>query len=207
MVIAVLADDTAKSELIAKGFPADVELQWADSIRSLTMIDAEIYFDLLFQFDAERIAKLKRLLPRLVFVNSVVNTCDEIGEGIGRINGWPTMIGRRVAEIAFTTDEEPVREAFTKMNWLYTRSADITGMLTPRIISTIVNEAFFALGENVSTRDEIDTAMRLGTNYPYGPFEWTERIGLENIRELLLELSKTDARYLPAPMINLSGCP
>ncbi len=204
MVIAVLADETAKNELIAKGFPADVEVQWADSIRSLTMIEADIYFDLLFQFDAERIFKLKRLLPRLVFVNSVVNTCNEIGEGIGRINGWPTMIGRRIAEIAFTTEEQRVTDVFTKMNWLYTRSPDITGMLTPRIISTIVNEAFFALGENISTRDEIDTAMKLGTNYPFGPFEWAEKIGLQNIRELLSELSKTDARYMPAPMINLS---
>ena len=40
---------------------------------------------------------------------------------------------------------------------------------------------FLQLGENVSTRDEIDTAMKLGTNYPFGPFEWAEKIGLKNI--------------------------
>lgn len=202
MVIAVLADETAQKELTAKGFPAGVELQWADSIRSLAMIEADIYFDLLFEFDAERISKLRRLLPRPVFVNSVLHTCADVGEGIGRINGWPTMIGRRVAEIAFTTNEQQVADVFKKMDWLYTRSPDITGMLTPRIISAIINEAYFALGENVSTRDEIDTAMRLGTNYPYGPFEWADKIGLNNIRDLLLELSKTDARYAPAPLIN-----
>lgn len=204
MVVAVLADEPAKKEIIARGFSPEVEFAWADSIRSLTVIDADVYFDFLFTFDAERILQLKRLLPRVIFVNSVVNTCNEIGEGIGRINGWPTMIGRKVAEIAFTSGEEKIADRFEKMNWPYTRSPDITGMITPRIVSMIVNEAFFAVGENVSTRNEIDTAMKLGTNYPYGPFEWANKIGLNNIGELLSELSKTDERYTPAPMLKLS---
>ena len=54
----------------------------------------------------------------------------------------------------------------------------------------IVNEAFIALKEDVSTKNEIDTAMKLGTNYPYGPFEWCEKIGREKIRSLLQQLSK-----------------
>jgi 3-hydroxybutyryl-CoA dehydrogenase len=72
-------------------------------------------------------------------------------------------------------------------------------MITPRIIAMIINEAWFSLAENISTRDEIDTAMKLGTNYPYGPFEWGEKIGLNRIIELLNELQKTDKRYSIAP--------
>ena len=41
----------------------------------------------------------------------------------------------------------------------------------------IINEAFLALQEGVSTKEEINTAMKLGTNYPLGPFEWVEKIG------------------------------
>jgi 3-hydroxybutyryl-CoA dehydrogenase len=46
--------------------------------------------------------------------------------------------------------------------------------------------------------EEIDTAMKLGTNYPYGPFEWGQRIGLTRIVSLLNVLSMTNARYKPA---------
>ena len=55
------------------------------------------------------------------------------------------------------------------------------GFITARVIAMIINEAFFALQENVSSKEEIDTAMRLGTNYPYGPFEWTKLIGIDKI--------------------------
>jgi 3-hydroxybutyryl-CoA dehydrogenase len=71
-------------------------------------------------------------------------------------------------------------------------------MVTPRVISAIINEAYFTLQADVSTKEEIDTAMKLGTNYPFGPFEWSRAIGLKKIYELLLALSKTDSRYLPA---------
>ena len=43
--------------------------------------------------------------------------------------------------------------------------------------------------------------MRLGTNYPYGPFEWSKKIGLKNIATLLTELSLTEKRYHPADLL------
>jgi 3-hydroxybutyryl-CoA dehydrogenase len=43
--------------------------------------------------------------------------------------------------------------------------------------------------------------MKLGTNYPYGPFEWSEKIGLKNIYNLLQRLSKTETRYTISKMI------
>jgi 3-hydroxybutyryl-CoA dehydrogenase len=65
----------------------------------------------------------------------------------------------------------------------------------------IVNEAFYALGENISTKDEIDLAMKLGTNYPQGPFDWAEKIGIEKIYSLLKKLSQKEERYIPAPAL------
>ena len=59
----------------------------------------------------------------------------------------------------------------------------------------IINEAYYTFEDDVSTKKEIDIAMKLGTNYPFGPFEWSEKIGLKNIYDLLLQLSKTDSRY------------
>jgi 3-hydroxybutyryl-CoA dehydrogenase len=41
--------------------------------------------------------------------------------------------------------------------------------------------------------------MKLGTNYPRGPFEWANLIGAERITGLLMHLSSADPRYAPAP--------
>src|SRR5262249_16378002 len=46
-----------------------------------------------------------------------------------------------------------------------------------RILATIINEAAMLLDQGVASREDIDTAMRLGTNYPHGPVEWADRIG------------------------------
>ncbi len=72
-----------------------------------------------------------------------------------------------------------------RVEWL----PDEPGFVTPRVISMIINEAYFAFAEGVSTPEEIDTAMKLGTNYPYGPIEWGNRIGLQNVVRLLKKLA------------------
>ena len=65
----------------------------------------------------------------------------------------------------------------------------------------IINEAFLTVEDQVSTKAEIDTAMKLGTNYPYGPFEWAELIGKNNILALLQKLYTTGTRYRPALLL------
>ena len=67
----------------------------------------------------------------------------------------------------------------------------------PRTIAMIVNEAYFALGEKMATATAIDLAMKNGVNYPLGPIEWGEKIGLHNIAQLLEELNTItrDERY------------
>jgi 3-hydroxybutyryl-CoA dehydrogenase len=71
-----------------------------------------------------------------------------------------------------------------------------------RVISCIVNEAFLALSEGVATAEDIDRAMKLGANYPKGPFEWVEEIGAHSIVETLdsLRAAYGDA-YLAAPAL------
>src|SRR5262249_19564679 len=46
-----------------------------------------------------------------------------------------------------------------------------------RILTSVLNEAALAFEQGVASRQDIDTAMRLGTNYPRGPLEWAESIG------------------------------
>jgi 3-hydroxybutyryl-CoA dehydrogenase len=80
------------------------------------------------------------------------------------------------------------------------------GVLT-RLGSTITNEACFALGERVASAEDINTAMRLGYNWPIGSLEWGEQLGwsralgvLEALRDLQGEA------YRPAPLLrDLAG--
>jgi 3-hydroxybutyryl-CoA dehydrogenase len=73
-----------------------------------------------------------------------------------------------------------------------------TGLVSARVIAMIINEAYFALEDEISTKEAIDIAMKLGTGYPYGPFEWCEKIGSRNVVELLQQLTQIDTRYTPA---------
>jgi 3-hydroxybutyryl-CoA dehydrogenase len=72
-----------------------------------------------------------------------------------------------------------------------------------RILATVVNEAASAVGEGVAAPEAIDTAMRLGANYPSGPLEWGERIGLVRVVRTLegLHAAVPDGRYRVAPLL------
>jgi 3-hydroxyacyl-CoA dehydrogenase len=76
------------------------------------------------------------------------------------------------------------------------------GLVLGRILAQLVNEAHFALGEGVATAADIDTAMRLGFNWPRGPFEWTEEIGagrvVATLDALHTELGEECYRVAPA---------
>jgi 3-hydroxybutyryl-CoA dehydrogenase len=75
--------------------------------------------------------------------------------------------------------------------------------IAARVLATIVNEAASAVEEGVATPEAIDTAMRLGTNYPSGPLEWGERIGLAHVVHTLdaLHGAVPDGRYRVIPLL------
>jgi 3-hydroxybutyryl-CoA dehydrogenase len=203
MTVAILADALLKQELLAKQLPAAITIVWVDSIRALTIAEADVYMDLLFELDVERTQHLKRLLPKPVLVNAVSWPTKKIGADLIRINAWPGLLQRPLTEVAIpaTMNEAVVKNIFGQLQWNYVLAPDIAGMITSRVLATIINEAYHTLGAQVSTREEIDIAMKLGTSYPYGPFEWSEKIGLTKVYELLTELSHVDQRYVPAPML------
>lgn len=164
--------------------------------------DADAYFDLGFENTAERKQLLNKLLPKPVFINSVIQTLAETGDSFIRINGWPTFLKRSIVEAsANDTFKAKAGQIIASLNKTIDWIPDVGGFISARVISMVINEAYFALQESVSTKEEIDIAMKLGTNYPYGPFEWSEKIGLKNIHDLLASLGKTSKRYQPALLL------
>jgi 3-hydroxybutyryl-CoA dehydrogenase len=65
------------------------------------------------------------------------------------------------------------------------RAGDLHRYVFCRILAAIINEAAWAHHDNVASEADIDTAMKLGTSYPHGPFEWARRIGHERVVALL----------------------
>ncbi|HYJ38541.1 MAG TPA: 3-hydroxyacyl-CoA dehydrogenase family protein, partial [Chitinophagaceae bacterium] len=142
-----------------------------------------------------------------LFLNEVIHPFDSILHStshhfdcaIFRMNAWPTFLNRDIIEIAARKKEdiEKANYIFTALGWKVKPVPDIPGLISARVIAMIINEAYYTLQEEVSTKKEIDIALKLGTNYPFGPFEWSERIGLHNIHQLLVEMSRADPKYSP----------
>lgn len=80
---------------------------------------------------------------------------------------------------------------------------DEAGLVFPRILSMIINEAAFSLIEGTASAEDIDEAMKKGTNYPLGPLEWAEKIGIDDVYAVLTGLHRQlgEERYRPAPLI------
>jgi 3-hydroxybutyryl-CoA dehydrogenase len=65
--------------------------------------------------------------------------------------------------------------------------------IAERVVLAIVNEAYRALGDGVASESDIDRAMQLGANHPFGPFEWARRTGVHEVTMMLDALSDEDA--------------
>mgnify|MGYP002628469535 FL=1 len=76
-----------------------------------------------------------------------------------------------------------------------------------RVLGGIINEAMWAVTEEVASEEDIDTAMKLGTNYPLRPMEWAKRIGIDKVYNLLGALNETvtDNRFASPPLGTVSA--
>jgi 3-hydroxybutyryl-CoA dehydrogenase len=80
---------------------------------------------------------------------------------------------------------------------------DAPGLVRMRVIACLVNEAASAVMEGVATPADIDQAMKLGTNYPFGPLTWGDLIGLDTVLGVLNGLfgEYGEDRYRPCPLL------
>jgi 3-hydroxybutyryl-CoA dehydrogenase len=160
----------------------------------------EVFIDLNFDSHPERIADyagntntiflLSAVLctPELAFFNAGI---AYKGENIFGINAIPGFLERTLLEISnpFGLSENVSAKALQAIphqsfEWVKSR----VGMVTPRIIFMIINEAFYTMQEGTATAPDIDQAMKLGTAYPHGPFEWMKLCGIENVYQTLASI-------------------
>ena len=193
MKIGVMADDDQLQEL-TKDITGII---W----ERITSLDDTTAADAYIILSETNIADFKNIKQPILF-NAVTNTLKELNAppNVLRINGWKSFLSRKCWEIAGNMNEETA-SVFSAMGKQIVLVKDKPGLIAARPIAMIINEAYFALEEGVSTKTEIDTAMKLGTNYPFGPFEWAALIGLSHIYSLLHLLSLSDTRYIPSLLL------
>lgn len=156
--------------------------------------DAEVVFDFLTSEEPESFG-LYQPSKATIFLNTWKISLGELvhrakGAVPGRVfgfNGFPTMFNREFLEVTAlkTNDASSLRDTCEKLGTPCKLVDDRVGFVTPRVVCMIINEAYYVVQEGTASREDIDLAMRLGTNYPCGPFEWCEKIGLKYVYELL----------------------
>ncbi|MCC7437251.1 MAG: 3-hydroxybutyryl-CoA dehydrogenase [Armatimonadetes bacterium] len=104
--------------------------------------------------------------------------------------------------------DKPLRErTLATIRGLFTREvevvADCIGLVSARVVAMVINEAAFAMMEGVASPADIDTAMKLGTNYPDGPLHWADRIGPDVVLSILDALWQEyrEERYRPCVLL------
>lgn len=119
--------------------------------------------------------------------------------------GLPSFVNRSVLEVSMSRNknETLLSNICAQLSTDFVCVDDRVGFVTPRVICMIINEAYCTLEEGTANREDIDLAMKLGTNYPYGPFEWTKRIGINQVVQLLdaVHQDTHDDRYLVCDLL------
>jgi 3-hydroxybutyryl-CoA dehydrogenase len=129
----------------------------------------------------------------------------------GRVVGvglLPPIEANGLVELAAalqTGDEamKRAREFWQTLGYETIQVADGPGLVRARVVCCLINEAACALMEGIATAEDIDQAMKLGANYPYGPLEWADRIGLDTVLGVMTGLFEEwgDDRYRPCPLL------
>lgn len=89
-----------------------------------------------------------------------------------------------------------IKATAEKMGKTTTTSKDMPGFIANRILMPMINEAFYALQENLSSAEDIDTTLKLGANHPMGPLTLADFIGLDTCASILEIMDKK-----PCPLL------
>ena len=203
MNIAAIGPPKQLEELNSVLSLADCNFTVLENTKNISSATFDIIFDLNFDNDPGSIADYLNIDPKTILCLSAVKI--QLHQAIPKalqlqvigINALPSFLGRQVLE-GCTLNNKLDTGFIAKLGWKSVNLVESRiGMVSARIICMIINEAYFTLQEGTASREDIDKGMKLGTAYPHGPFEWSDKIGVENVYEVLNAMAKDtlDERY------------
>lgn len=176
-------------------------------LKNIPIENYEVVFDFVAYKDKAQLAIYSDRVKSLFIESSRIQLTNLLkgshfkGHVFG-FNGLPSFLNRPLFEVTvpFDKKEQDSSRLAAVCNLLGTPFVEVddrVGMVTPRVVCMIINEAYYTVQEGTSGKADIDTGMKLGTNYPFGPFEWCEKIGIKNVYELLncMYLDTHEERY------------
>ncbi len=209
----VLIGDTKRAEELKARF-TDLDLNCHESLdenAASNLPSADIIFDLNLDDNPNRIETYTTLENKIIVGCSVKRQLASMLSGFEMkstfvgMNCLPTFINRNALEIGLYNDKDKsaIEEVFKSIDVDILLIKDRVGMITPRVVLMIINEACYTLQEGTASIEDIDLGMKLGTNYPQGPFEWADKIGIKDVYETLLALynDTRDERYKICPLL------
>lgn len=209
MNIAVKGSPERSEELSEILSSAGLVFTKVESTKNIHKGNYDVIFDLDFDDDQGSIDDYSLLdKSTLLLLSSVKIQLEAVldsrllGQSAG-INAMSGFLNRSSLEYC-CSNELFGEEMILKLGWKNgLKSASRVGLISPRIICMIINEAYFTVQEGTANINDIDLGMKLGTAYPKGPFEWCKQIGIKNVYETLSALySDThDERYKICSML------
>lgn len=190
-----------------------VEIERTDGDDEEDFDEYDVIFDLNFDDDPSNFEIYASLKGKYVFLNSVKIAINEaiyttetkVKSLIFGINALPTFITQKVWEVApYRKFEIPQLEKIMHTLQIdFEAVEDRVGLVKPRVLFMIINEACYTLQEGTATIEAIDISMKSGTNYPFGPFEWCDKIGITTVFETLAAIYEDtkDERYKICPLL------
>jgi 3-hydroxybutyryl-CoA dehydrogenase len=171
-----------------------------------SLIDVDELMDLAIDLSVDdrataetRLAARRETLAhaRIVIINGLTTTATAAARAIGMQNvlsiAFLSGVSATAAHLELAAAmqcDDAIAEAAASMLREVTgrpieRVEDRIGLVAARVLAMVINEGAFAVMEGVATPADIDTAMKLGTNYPMGPLAWADAIGHDVIVRIL----------------------
>jgi len=137
-------------------------------------------------------------------IASATNRQDKV-MGMHFMNPAPVMKLIEIIRGMHTSDETyaTVRNLTERIGKIPVESRDRPGFIVNRILMPMINEAVFAFMEGTASKEDIDTAMVLGTNQPIGPLALADLIGLDTVLFIMESIYKEtkDPKHQPCPLL------
>ncbi len=215
MEVLIIGNEAQRNELKLKLEHGNHHLSYLDSseqIQAAEIQQYEIIFDLNFNGSTEVLREYAQTHNRAIILNMACFSFAQFNEILINtkskfvgMNAIPSFINKPIAEITLlkADDLSFATGLFQKCNYEIKLVNDRVGMIMPRIVCMIINEACYTLQEGTANIKDINLAMKLGTNYPYGPFEWCNLMGIDFVYQLLHAVYQDtyDERYKICPLL------
>jgi 3-hydroxybutyryl-CoA dehydrogenase len=218
---ATIAKSTAK--LLEKGTLTQEQKDSADAIQFVKNMDSMKDADLVIEAAAENLELKFKIFKdmdvharedvilasntssiSITKIAAVTKRPDKV-IGMHFMNPVPLMKLVEVIRGLATSDEtrDTAFEVIQQMDKAPIEANDSPGFISNRILCPMINEAIFALQENVGTPEAIDQVMKLGMNHPMGPLTLADLIGLDVVLYVMeiLQRDLGEDKYRPAYLL------